>query len=80
MDYNLWFTEEGVMVNWFGRKIVGFKDYRETTGLDAHSRFADPKFVDAPVGDYRLGPDSPAREIRPDGGPIGATWLWNAGD
>jgi hypothetical protein len=80
MDCNLWSIQGGVMVNWFGRKIAGFEEYRETTGLDAHSRFADPKFVDAANGDYRPAPDSPARKIRPDGGPIGAAWLWNAGD
>ena len=76
MDHNLWFSQEGVMVNWFGKKIAGFEDYCKTTGLDAHSRFADPKFVDAANGDYRLAPDSPARKIRPDGGPVGADVLW----
>ena len=80
MDYNLWFGKQGVMVNWFGKQIGSFEEYRKTTGLDAHSRFADPKFVDAPNGDYRLAPDSPAREIRPDGGPLGATWLSSAGE
>ena len=76
MDHNLWFSQEGVMVNWFGKTIAGFEDYCQTTGLDAHSRFADPKFVDAANGDYRLAPDSPARKIRPDGGPVGADVLW----
>ena len=80
MDYNLWSSPDGVMVNWFGKKIGPFEEYRKTTGLDAHSRFADPKFVDAAAGDYRPAPDSPAREIRPDGGPVGATWLWNGED
>ncbi len=77
MDYNLWHSDHGVMVNWFGKKIAGFDEYRKTTGLDARSRFADPEFTDPAGGDYRLAPDSPARKIRPDGGPIGATWLWN---
>ena len=76
MDYNLWFSHEGVMVNWFGEKIGSFEDYRKTTGLDAHSRFADPKFIDPARGDYRLAPDSPARKIRPDGGPVGSETLW----
>lgn len=76
MDHNLWFSGEGVMVYWFRERIAGFDDYRKTTGLDAHSRFADPKFVDAAHGDYRLAPDSPARTIRPDGGPVGAEGLW----
>jgi len=77
VDHNLWFSREGVMVYWFRDRIAGFDDYRKTTGLDAHSRFADPKFVDAAAGDYRLAPDSPARAIRPDGGPVGAEGLWS---
>ena len=72
IDHNLWFSETGVMAYWFRDKIATFDEYRQTTGLDAHSRFADPQFVDAARGDYRLRPDSPARTLRPDGGPAGA--------
>jgi hypothetical protein len=72
MDYNLWFSDDGVMAYWFGERIEGFAEYQQTTGLDAHSTFADPKFIDPASGDYRLAPDSPARRIHPDGGPIGA--------
>jgi hypothetical protein len=72
MDFNLWFSHTGVMAYWFRQKLAGFDEYRQTTGLDAHSRFADPEFVGAAHGDYRLGSNSPARKIRPDGGPIGA--------
>ena len=64
------------MAYWFRDKIAGFDEYRRTTGLDAHSQFADPKFVDAARGDYRPGPDSPARKLRPDDGPVGAEMLW----
>lgn len=76
MDYNLWFSTTGVMAYWFRDKIAGFDEYREKTGLDANSQYADPKFVDAAQGDYRLGPDSPARKLRSDGGPVGAEMLW----
>jgi len=76
MDYNLWFSETGVMAYWFREKIAGFDEYRRTTGLDAHSRFADPQFVDAARDDYRLRADSPARTIHPDGAPVGAEMLW----
>ncbi len=78
MEYNLWFSSEGVMVNWFGKKIAGFEDYRKTTGLDTHSLFADPKFLDAENGDYRLAADSPARTMLSNGCPIGAEMLWTA--
>jgi len=80
VDHNLWFSKQGVMVYWFGERIGSFQEYCKTTGLDAHSRFADPKFVDAAHRDYRLAADSPARSIRPNGGPVGAESLWNTGD
>ena len=64
MDSNLWFSNTGVMVYWFKEKIGPFDEYRQTTKLDAHSRFADPEFVDAAKGDFRLGPASPARTLR----------------
>ena len=76
MDFNLWFTQTGVMAYWFQQKIAGFDEYRQTTGLDGHSRFANPEFIDAARSDYRLGPSSPARKLRPDGGPVGAEMLW----
>lgn len=76
MDYNLWYSKTGVMACWFREKIGPFDEYRRKTGLDAHSRFAEPGFGDAAKGDYRLRPESPARALRPDGGPVGATMLW----
>jgi hypothetical protein len=77
INQNLWFSNRGVMVHWFGKLVAGFQDYQKTTGLDAQSLFAGPEFLDAENGDYRLAPDSPARSIRPDGGPMGAESLWD---
>ena len=78
MDHNVWFSTTGVMVRHFGKTIKGFQEYRDATGLDRHSVYADPRFVDPERGDYRLGPDSPARGLRPDGGAVGAESLWDA--
>ncbi|MDD4267096.1 MAG: hypothetical protein PHO07_19510 [Pirellulales bacterium] len=72
VDYNLWFSRDGVIARWFGKSLAGFADYQRTTGLDPHSVFADPQFVDPQGGDYRLAPGSPAHRLRPDGGPVGA--------
>jgi hypothetical protein len=77
MDQNLWFSERGVMAYWFRDRIEGFREYQQTTGLDAKSIFADPKFVDAANGDFRLSPESPARNLRTDGGLLGAASLWD---
>jgi hypothetical protein len=76
MDFNLWYSRQGMMAYWFREKIETFDDYRQTTGLDAHSIFADPAVIDVAAGNYRPAADSPARKLRPDGGPIGAESWW----
>jgi len=76
MDFNLWYSTTGIMSYWFRQKIASFTEYRQVTGLDAHSQYADPCFADPARGDYRLRPESPARSLRPDGGPVGASMLW----
>jgi hypothetical protein len=73
MDFNLWYSPTGVMAYWFGDKLDTFEEYRQVTGLDTHSQFADPQFIDPAAGDYRPASDSPARKLRPDGGPVGVT-------
>ena len=53
-----------------------FDEYQTGTGLDAHSQFADPRFLNPATGDFRLALDSPARTLRPDAGAVGAEMLW----
>lgn len=43
-----------------GKTCTGFDAYREATGSDAHSLFADPHLVDPAGGDLHLGAGSPA--------------------
>jgi len=65
----------GRVVYWFREKIGSFADYQEKTGLDQHSLFAKPKFVDEAGGDYRLAPDSPRVDLGPGGGSVGGDLL-----
>ncbi len=76
LDANVWYSQQGIMASWFRDKLASFDQYRELTGLEAHSVFTDPGFVDPANGDYRVASDSPLRELRPDGEPVGAAWLW----
>ena len=80
IDGNLWHLPSGHFCYFFREKLpaADAEGYRKKTGFDAHSVFADPGFVDARAGDYRLRADSPARALRADGGPVGAAWLWEA--
>ena len=59
VDYNLYFAPLGAEActwQWRGTTYDGFSAYRQATGNDAHSLFADPRLVDG----VRLQPDSPA--------------------
>lgn len=55
-DKNLYWRTDGVPPDFYG---LSFDEWR-AKGLDRQSVVADPKFVNAAGGDYRLAPDSPA--------------------
>ena len=70
IDYNLYYAAEGQgMVLWgcpWRDKHVVYSDlaeFAQAQGHDAHTTVADPGFVDLPGRDFRLGPDSPARNL-----------------
>ncbi|NLF17803.1 MAG: right-handed parallel beta-helix repeat-containing protein [Lentisphaerae bacterium] len=66
IDYNLYWHAGGKALKFLDftfaewQKKEGLKDIWYTPRMDAHSRVADPKFVDAAARDFRLQPDSPA--------------------
>lgn len=74
-DNNLvWNTGDTPVMRWRDGKnlqLLGWDDYRKL-GYDAHSQFAEPKFVDPARRDYRLAAGSPGLTLATDGGPVGA--------
>jgi hypothetical protein len=63
VDHNMYFASDGSSRGtwqWKGRDYGDFESWRAGSGVDAHSSFDDPAFVDAPAGDFRLDPSSPA--------------------
>ena len=66
IDYNVYWHADGEPIKFLDftweqwREKEGIKDIWYTPRMDAHSRVADPKFVDAEKRDFRLQPDSPA--------------------
>jgi nitrous oxidase accessory protein NosD len=59
---------DGKAFRWFRT----LQEWREFSGLDAHSIFADPLFVDSAAGDFHLESSSPNRGAGSDGTAIGA--------
>ncbi|WP_339323305.1 right-handed parallel beta-helix repeat-containing protein [Paenibacillus sp. FSL W8-0194] len=63
VDYNLYFSPGGssnATWTWKSKEYTGFSAYKSKTGNDAHSIFADPKFLNVSNNDFHLQPASPA--------------------
>lgn len=56
-DHNIYFCAVNETL---GNEML---DSQQRSGVDTHSLAVDPLFVDAAHGDFRLSPDSPARQI-----------------
>ena len=52
--------DEADSQNWCCAPKYSLEEWQASEGFDQHSRFADPLFIDAAQGDYRVQPDSPA--------------------
>ncbi len=62
IDNNCYWQTKGDMLMWLGGKAYTpseLEQYRADTGHDKQSVLADPLFVDAAAGDYRLQANSP---------------------
>ena len=63
IDHNLYYCAQGARAStWAGASaiVTGFDNYVHSTGNDRHSRFLDPRFVDAAAHNLHLQLDSPA--------------------
>ena len=63
IDHNLYYCESGSKAStWVevSATVKGFDNYVQSTGNDRHSRFLDPRFVDAAAKNFHLRSDSPA--------------------
>jgi hypothetical protein len=67
MDYNLFFSDASQFFASYtpreGRTTRYTLGQWQALGYDKHSHYADPMFVDARNGDYRLKPESPALKL-----------------
>src|SRR5215467_6312641 len=75
IDRNLYYCAAGAKASvWAGASgtITGFTNYVKSTGNDQHSRFLDPRFVNAAGHNFHLQPSSPALAAGIIGGlPVG---------
>lgn len=70
IDHNLYFAGSGQNLVLYGtpwrirhQEFGQLTSFSAKTNFDVHSRVADPIFVNASTGDYRLKPTSPARAM-----------------
>jgi hypothetical protein len=75
MDHNLYYCAAGAEASkwgWYPASYSGFAGYVKASGMDQHSRFADPRFVDPSKNDFHLQTDSPAIDAGTNAGsPVG---------
>jgi Right handed beta helix region len=63
LDFNLYFAPDGATDStwqWQKMETIGFTNYQQAAGQDAHSLFANPLFVNALALDFHLTDSSPA--------------------
>jgi len=64
LDHNIYYFPSGSRATkwtYDAKDFASFEEYVSATGNDLHSRFVDPRFVDADANNFHLEPDSPAR-------------------
>jgi hypothetical protein len=62
VDHNLYSSVDGISAgtwSWKGLEYPDFESWRQRSGNDGRSIFADPMFTDPDAGDYTLAPGSP---------------------
>lgn len=74
VDHNLYFRgpeSKMGLVEMGDLTVRSVEELQEALGVGAKEAMGDPRFLDAPGGDFRLAEDSPAQTMASDGGPVG---------